>query len=254
MRSWATRCLHEASLWTHCVFVTLTYKDECLPPLGSLRFKDLQKFMKRLRRELRGVDAGPVGNYPIRFFACGEYGENGTQRPHYHLLLFNVWFEDMRPHTESLYTSATLQKLWPLGFSSIGEVTPKSVNYVAGYAQKKLYGAAKEHFLDVVDAGTGELLGQREPIFARMSLKPGLGMWWLEKYESDLKHGYVVVNGHEQGIPRYYMKKMSSQLKMKIEDERCVVKEYDSNMEPERLLVAEIVGTSRDMNKRKGVL
>jgi hypothetical protein len=45
--------------------------------MGSLKKKELQNFLKRLRK-----NAG----FTFRYFACGEYGKKG--RPHYHILLF----------------------------------------------------------------------------------------------------------------------------------------------------------------------
>ena len=49
-RQWAMRCLHEASLHDANSFITLTYDDEHVPPGGSLRYRDFQLFMKRLRK------------------------------------------------------------------------------------------------------------------------------------------------------------------------------------------------------------
>ena len=46
-RQWAMRCVHEASLHEDNCFITLTYADDYLPPLASLRKTDFQKFMKR---------------------------------------------------------------------------------------------------------------------------------------------------------------------------------------------------------------
>lgn len=43
--------------------------------------------MKRLRKYLEPVK--------VRFFACGEYGDN-TYRPHYHLILFGCDFRSDR--------------------------------------------------------------------------------------------------------------------------------------------------------------
>lgn len=83
-RQWAIRCLHEASLHEHNCFLTLTFDDEHLPKSESLDVRDLQLFMKRLRKEY---------GKGIRFYACGEYGEK-YYRPHYHLCLFNHDFHD----------------------------------------------------------------------------------------------------------------------------------------------------------------
>ena len=65
-RQWAVRCVHEASLHTANSFITLTYRNECLPGDGSVHPEHFQKFMKRLRKALPDVK--------IRFFHCGEYG------------------------------------------------------------------------------------------------------------------------------------------------------------------------------------
>ncbi|MFN7611381.1 MAG: hypothetical protein ACK5QX_10675, partial [bacterium] len=72
---WATRIAHEASLHEANSFLTLTYSNEHLPADLSVDVIALQKFMKRLRKALYPA--------PVRFVACGEYGEN-TLRPHYH--------------------------------------------------------------------------------------------------------------------------------------------------------------------------
>ncbi len=82
-RQWAVRCMHEASLYSFNSFVTLSYSPECLPSLDSLCVRDFQLFMKRLRKQFSKV----------RFFHCGEYGDD-TRRPHYHALLFNLHFDD----------------------------------------------------------------------------------------------------------------------------------------------------------------
>lgn len=83
-RDWAVRCLHEASLYQDNCFITLTYDDAHLDPLGSLNKDDFVKFMKRLRFQY-----GPK----IRFFHCGEYGTL-LNRPHHHACIFNFDFYD----------------------------------------------------------------------------------------------------------------------------------------------------------------
>lgn len=88
-RQKAVRAEHELRLWapTHdSSFLSLTYSDEFLPAGNTLVKRDLQLFMKRLRKE-RGDG--------VRFIACGEYGDT-TLRPHYHIILFNVGFSDKR--------------------------------------------------------------------------------------------------------------------------------------------------------------
>jgi len=58
-----------------------------------------------------------------------------------------------------------------------------------------------------VDKETGEVI-ERLPEFAHMSLKPGIGAAWLDRYMSDVyPDGSMVVRGFEGRAPRYYDKK-----------------------------------------------
>lgn len=190
-RQWAMRCMHEAQMYDRNCFVTLTYDDEHLPKDGSLNKRDFQLFMKRLRKR---YGAG------IRYYQCGEYGEL-LGRPHHHAILFNFDFDDkvlwsVRDGVR-LYRSASLEELWPHGYSTIGDVTFESAAYVARYCTKKITGKlAHEHY-------KGKL-----PEYATMSRRPGIGRAWLERYKDDVySHDYVVVrNGLKLRPPRYYDK------------------------------------------------
>ena len=51
-RQWALRAVSEANLYDDNCFVTLTYDDDHIPPDGNLRKKDLQLFIKRLRKNI----------------------------------------------------------------------------------------------------------------------------------------------------------------------------------------------------------
>lgn len=188
VRKWATRCVNEASCWEDNTFITLTYREEELPPNGTLVPRHLQNFMKYLRNEF-----GPG----IRFYGCGEYG-NDLQRPHYHILLFNHDFPDKDIHTlrngMKVYTSKKLSEIWDKGFHEIGEVTYKSASYVARYCMKKIPEKLDQnHYLD------------REPEFVRMSRRPGIGAYYYDKYKKDIwaKDG-VIVNKVRQKPPKFY--------------------------------------------------
>lgn len=201
-RSWAIRCMHEASMHDDNSFITLTYEDEHLPPFASLDKRHFQLFMKRLRA---------TTNERIRYFHCGEYGSR-THRPHYHSLLFGFAFSDQKPWTRradyQVWRSETLERLWPYGQSEIGSVTWESAAYVARYVVKKFRGTPeqiKDHYA-VVDTSTGEILGHRQPEYATMSRRPGLGAPWYDYYgEGVRKHDSVIINGKEVKPPRYYM-------------------------------------------------
>ena len=167
-RAWALRCLHEAQLHESNSFVTLTYDDDHVPV--SLDYRHFQKFMYRLRKQLG----------PTRFFACGEYGEL-TNRPHFHAVLFGRTFSDGVPCGTNIKSSAALTKLWPYGFSSFGDLNYQSAAYVAGYALKKISGPSAQAHYQGVDWRTGELV-DRTPELGRMSLRPGIGYAWFQKY------------------------------------------------------------------------
>ncbi|AXL15558.1 replication initiator protein [Microviridae sp.] len=215
-RQWAVRCMHEAQLWEKNCFITLTYEDP--PPWNSLVHSDFQKFMKRLRKRFKGDrelvdDRTGKSSHPIRFYMAGEYG-SARGRPHYHACIFNFAFEDLKflRRTNSgsdLYRSAQLESLWPHGYSSVGDVTFESAAYVARYVMKK-----QNQEIDVhapVDLETGEVI-QRLPEYNRMSLKPGIGANFVDKYKSDVfPNDYVVVNGHKAKPPRYYFKRLEQQ-------------------------------------------
>lgn len=197
---WSRRALHEASLWKHNCFLTLTYNSEGLPKHGDLEPADLTNFIKRLRSSIdRGnphVARNP--NYGLRYVAAGEYGDRNG-RPHYHLLLFNCRFTDTYQVGKDLLESRILKQLWKAGEHRLGDLTGASANYVAQYTLKK--------------QGTGKTYCNSDGVirtspFMRVSLRPAIGHQWLNKYKTDLAHGYIVTDGHKSRIPRSYAKKL----------------------------------------------
>ena len=175
------RMLHELSDFEDAVFVTLTYDDEHVPENMSLWKPDLQKWFKRLRKEL--------GEKKIRYFACGEYGEK-TQRPHYHAIIFGL---SLRQEDKDL-----MQTKWPLGLLHYGTAEPDSIRYVAQYIDKKFSGdlAEKEYNLK-----------KRQPVFRVSSL--GLGRGYIQKNSEQIKAmGYCTVKGVMHSLPRYYLNKL----------------------------------------------
>lgn len=245
-RQWAIRCVHESQLHDNSVFVTLTYGADCNPV--SLEYRDFQLFLKRLRKVK-----------PCRFYMCGEYGEQ-FQRPHFHALLFGCFFEDRQvlselPSGSKLYRSALLERLWPHGFSSIGDVTFESAAYVARYCMKKLTGpAAKAHY-EAVDGFTGEIV-DRVPEFNKMSLKPGIGAGWFAKFGSEVyPNDYVVLRGIKMRPPKYYdglLERSDVFAREEVAFHRGEVaqRNFDENS-PARLLVREAVAKARvSLSKR----
>lgn len=186
-RMWASRICLEAQFHEHNSFITLTFSDEWLKKRRSLKpsKRDMQLFIKKLRKEV---------DVPIRYFLCGEVGEHKGDRemnPHYHAIIFGYDFPDKtilkRSHSGMMiYRSTLLEKLWPYGMSSIGDVSPESAQYVAKYSMKK-------HL-------SGEDVGE----FVLMSRRPGIGIkgYDPEDYMTDKLYLY----GKKYKMPRYFDK------------------------------------------------
>lgn len=179
-QEWSTRMLHEMDSHKDSVFITLTYKGEEYDN-GSLSKKDLQKFFKRLRKNLI--------SRKIRYFACGEYGEKKA-RPHYHAIIFGL---SLRPEDKQL-----IQDSWGLGHVEFGICEPASIAYTAQYIDKKFSGIQ----------GYEEYQAQnREPVFRLSSL--GLGKNFCDKNADQLiQQKCLSTNGIKQSIPRYYLNRL----------------------------------------------
>lgn len=260
-RQWAIRCVHEASLYKRNCFITLTYSDEHLPDDRSLHYRDFQLFMKRLRKKFKGFQADKDGKFPIRFYMAGEYGEN-FGRPHFHACIFNFDFQDKvlwkRTSAGSrVFRSRDLEELWPYGFSSVGDVTFESAAYVARYIMKKVNGDAAELHYEYTHPMTGEIISLT-PEFNRMSLKPGIGSAWLDKYEKDVyPHDYVVINGKKVKPPKYYDKKFAKTYPVEFDliqfDRESRAKENPEENWDDRLKVREQVAAARVSLFKRGL-
>lgn len=179
-QDWAVRCVMESLQYDDNCFITLTYNDENLPSDKKLVKSHVQEFIREVRRQNR-----------VRYLISGEYGSQ-TGRPHYHAILFGFKPNDLVliQKTEIgnyLYKSAYLSSIWDKGFVSVGEFTPESARYVAGYTAKK------------VGDDNGFLL---------CSTKPGIGAEYLInnldqiiKYDSFTGKGLV-----QSRVPRYFQR------------------------------------------------
>lgn len=199
-QEWAIRCVHESQMHLANSFLTLTYNDDNLLDNGSLHKPHLQKFFKRLRKFL---------DIPLRYYACGEYGDT-TKRAHYHVCLFGADFTEDRILWESheginQYVSPTLEKIWGMGHARIGELNFQTAAYCARYTMKKRFGGMGGKAVSI-DEATGELTELQQP-FAIMSLRPAIGRSWIEKYHGDIyniRKDYVYLNGNKYRPPKYY--------------------------------------------------
>lgn len=227
-REWAVRCVHEALLYDSNCFITLTFNDANLDSNGSLVKRDFVLFMKRLRKK---YGSG------IRFFHCGEYGSK-LGRPHHHAILFNFDFPDKKLWSVSngypLYRSASLESLWPFGYSTIGACTFETAAYVARYVLKKVNGdLAEEHYNGKV------------PEYVTMSRMPGIGHDWLLKNPEIYNYDEVVIrNGIKCRPPAYYDKifgELAPEFLEDLKEKRKVkaIEQAEKNRIPGRLSIKE---------------
>lgn len=189
-RTWTSRILLESYMHESNAFLTLTYNDENNPV--GLQPEHHRAFMKALRKAFVPpcpINESDFDSYEsfikarevwyfengIRFYMCGEYGEN-TFRPHYHYCLFNfptcltppLPNQKFRPCSCSV--CSRISKAWRgRGHIFLGELTRHSAQYVAGYVTKKL---TKKDDIRLIDTETGEIY---HPEFSRMSNRPGIG-------------------------------------------------------------------------------
>lgn len=230
-RKWAMRCVMEASMHKENCFITLTYRDECLPRNGEGWKRDFVLFMKRLRKAYGKV----------RFFHCGEYGElNG--RPHHHSILFGFDFDDRdRECVEGrqFFRSKKLSDLWPYGFSSVGDMTFESAAYVARYCMKKVNGPeAAAHYKGW------------PPEYITMSRRPGIAEAWYRKFAGDV---YPLDRCFARGVPCKPPRYFDEKFKLQFPDEFAKLKAIRKQMAlrlsadgtPERLRVKEELACRR---------
>ena len=217
-RHWADRLVLEMDHMKKAVFLTLTYSPGYLPPSAVSPFGEpiyipnekgrpvsplvpdhMPEFMKRLRERLNREDmlvqlfqerrsmcnSRRDDGWPqvkIRFFGCGEYGEE-RGRPHLHIILFGLSLDDLAYLQGSslkmvkknelgqvTYGSEFLANLWDKGYADVSEVSQYVMNYVARYTQKKANGNDYAIRYGLPDE------------FIRMSRRPGIGAYFLEDH------------------------------------------------------------------------
>lgn len=204
--SWSFRLMTELRQATSASFLTLTYDEATAPRHESgaltLRKSDVQLFIKRLRK---------LQAQPIRYYACGEYGTQ-TLRPHYHIILFNLDPQFLRQ----------VPNVWGLGHVHRGDVTMASIHYTTKYVINR----------------TTDYPG-RDPPFALMSRRPGIGACYEEthkRYHRKPFRTIAMFNGIPTPLPRYYKEKFfSSEERKRLANEAVVLSDEQYVEELRRL-------------------
>lgn len=218
-KQWSNRIMLESKDYEHNWFITLTYDNELkadgsykhLPTtlllntddegkyidharIPTLRKKDLQDFLKRLRKN---------SGQKFRYYACGEYGSvNG--RPHYHICLLNFRINDLKFDYMSgdgykFYTSEFISNTWKNGLISINEMTRETASYTARYCMKKA-----ENDMDYE-------VYSMENEFTTMSRRPGIGYKYFKEFKDYfIKYDSMIINNNGSSyvcsLPRYFDK------------------------------------------------
>lgn len=205
---WSVRLVHELEYFKRGVFATLTYE---VPPQSlSVSKRELQLFVKRLRRflTLPRLSGGMVNPWydderRLKYYGCGEYGENHGL-PHYHLIILGLGVEEHLLEGAHYVIDGPLKRAWCRdsipeeewrergcpGYIYVGTVTPGSCRYVTDYVQKsKLVGRPK---------GVA-------PAFQICS--QGIGKRYaLENREQLVSDGTCRIEGVVHGLPVYYQR------------------------------------------------
>lgn len=194
INGWVFRMLQELKRSSTAYFITLTYDTRYVPisPNGfmTLRKKDVQDYMKRLRKL--------CPQSKLKYYFVGEYGGK-TGRPHYHAVIFNV------PSQQYIFDAWALNGI-NFGSAHIGQVTTDSIAYCMKYIDKLT--EKKKHGRD-----------DRVSEFSLMS--KGLGSNYLSQetkdyHTADLTRMYITKEGgHKIAMPRYYKTKIFTEEQQK---------------------------------------
>lgn len=214
---WTFRLKEELNNSIGAHFITLTYNETHLPftigdgkifrvadifnqpqqeiwrPLKETLYPaDVTLFLKRLRSNLR-VEVSKDNQTllkrkialleppKLKYYYIGEYGPN-TDRPHYHMILFNLPNE---------YRHLIVNSWDKFGFVHIGQAEGASIAYTASY----LINGIDNDYTDI-----------HKP-FSRMSKNIGISyLGRAEKWHIENKFRYVIDEGKKIPMPRYYKK------------------------------------------------
>lgn len=179
------RRYYNNTLKAGAIFITLTYNKKNLPEKNSLKKADVQKFMKRVRKEC-GEQKIKV---PLKYLGCGEYGTKGTKRPHYHMIIFGL----------NLDNKDIIEKCWKMGHIDVKQADENAGSYVAGYTLKKVYGKAASK-AEYTDKGR---------IAPYIMVSKGLGLREAEKMKKKIRERkYIKLKRTIYRVPRYLKNKL----------------------------------------------
>lgn len=199
---WMFRVVHEMrNQKVPGYFLTLTYDEKHVKrvgPLGqlSLRFYDVQLYLKRIRK----------ANYYAKYICVGEYGTE-TQRPHYHMLL---WTDAPSSFLERNWKASIDDS--PMGAIHFGKLTVASAMYTLKYIIQPKVRTSDDD--------------PREKTRAQFSKGLGLSYLTTEVYEwhtldMDNPEMFSVIDGKKVALPRYFKNKIFTSVQMQKQQQKC---------------------------------
>lgn len=125
LSNWIFRCEQQMRVSYNNQFITLTYDRKHLKHTMAEQKKDIQDFLKRLRKHqstatyVNAVDP----HSRIKYICVSEHGKKNG-RVHFHFLMFNA------------PTAKIINDTWGMGFTSCAEINTRRIKYVFKYTQK----------------------------------------------------------------------------------------------------------------------
>lgn len=199
-------------------FITLTYDEKHVKRTAhglSLRFRDVQLFIKKIRK----------AKYYIKYLCVGEYGGQ-TKRPHYHML---VWTN---------CPVETMDKTWHHGSIHFGRITMESAMYTLKY---------------IINPKTKKTDGL-EPTRAQFSKGLGLSylsraVYDYHTFDYERPNLLCRIDGRQVALPRYYRLKIFTKYQLGIEREKTKAKKCREQVETWRNSL-KVLGTDRRQWKK----
>lgn len=183
---WMFRIFHEMRVQEHPgYFLTMTYDEKHVRRADngqlSLRFYDIQLYIKRLRK----------AKYYAKYICVGEYGTE-THRPHYHMLL---WTNAPIRFLETNWKSSRDGS--PMGSIHFGTLNVSSAMYTLKYIIQP-----KQRAIDGIEK-------------TRAQFSKGLGLgylttdvyyWHTEDFDNPKYYSFI--DQRRVALPRYYRNKI----------------------------------------------
>lgn len=214
-------------------FLTLTYDEKHVPRVAdgrlSLRFYDIQLFIKRIRK----------ARYYAKYICIGEYG-TATQRPHYHMLL---WTDAPVVFLERNWKSSIDNTR--MGSIHFGQVTIQSAMYTLKYILQPKQTFKAEYYKPE----------ENRIEHPRAQFSNGIGLSYLTTavyyyhtwdYEEPIL--FSIIDGKKVALPRYYKNKIFTKHQMR---KQCSITKWQSIREKRKkmreLIAQGIKNTSKHL-------